>query len=98
MLTHLRRDICNLRRLGAGIAELSRREVDRQILPYLQYVCRFWVDHYKRSDITTRDFYDIEVFLRMHFLHWLEALALPGFASDAVFMVYTLGSTLSVRT
>ena len=97
MSEHLRRDICNLRRPGAGISELSRSEVDQQIYPYVQYACRFWVDHYERSDITPSDYYNIGVFLQKHFLHWLEALALLGLVSDAVLMVHMLSSTFSVR-
>lgn len=96
MSTHLRRDICNLQRPGADISELSRSQVDRHIQPHIQYACRFWVYHYKRSD-DTDGYYNVEEFLRIHFLHWLEALALLGCASDAVAMVHMLDSGLLVR-
>jgi hypothetical protein len=42
-------------------------------------------------------YYDIEKFLRKHFLHWLEALALLGCASNAVNMAHMLESGFSVR-
>jgi hypothetical protein len=97
MSTHLRRDICDLGRPGADISELSRSEVDKHILPHVQYACRFWVYHYKRSDIDIDSSYDVEKFLRIHFLHWLEALALLGCASDAVIMIHLLDSGFLVR-
>ncbi|TVY23522.1 Vegetative incompatibility protein HET-E-1, partial [Lachnellula hyalina] len=92
--THLRRDICNLQHPGADISKLSRSEVDRQIQPHIQYACRFWVYHYERSDVDIDGYDNVEKFLRTHFLHWLEALALLGRASDAVVMVHMLDSGL----
>ncbi|KAH8679631.1 vegetative incompatibility protein HET-E-1 [Tricladium varicosporioides] len=92
MTLYLRRDICNLRRPGADISELSRSEVDKHIQPHVQYACRFWVYHYKRSDLGIDSYCNIEKFLRIHFLHWLEALALLGCASDAVVMIHMLDS------
>ncbi|KAF1809439.1 hypothetical protein P152DRAFT_165800 [Eremomyces bilateralis CBS 781.70] len=92
MSDHLQRDICNLRRPGADISELNRSEVDRHIQPHVQYACRFWVYHCRRSDVDSDGYCSIEKFLRIHFLHWLEALALLGCASDAVVMVHMLDS------
>lgn len=97
MSQSLQRDICNLRRPGAELSELSRSEVDRHIQPHVQYACRFWVYHYKRSDKGINDYENVEKFLRIHFLHWLEVLALLGYASDAAAMVNMLDSGLLVR-
>lgn len=97
MSQQLRRDICNLRRPGAYTTELSRSEVDRHIQPPVQYACRFWVYHYNQSDVDIDGYCNVEKFLRIHFLHWLEALALLGCASDAVVMVHILDSGFLVR-
>jgi len=94
---HLRRDMCSLQDPGARTADLSRAEVDRYIQPHVQYACRFWVYHCRRSNMDTGNCHDIEVFLREHFLHWLESLALLGRVSDAVDMVHILDSMSSVR-
>jgi len=98
MSQHLRRDICNIGYPGADISELSRSEVDRHIQPHVQYACRFWVYHYQRSDVDIDGYCNVEKFLRIHFLHWLEALALLGCTSDAVVMVHMLDSGFLVRT
>jgi hypothetical protein len=98
MKQHLRRDICNLQYPGADISELSRSDMDKHIQPHVQYACRFWVYHYKRSDVDIDGYCNVEKFLRIHFLHWLEALALLGCASDAVVMVHMLDSGFLVRS
>ncbi|PVH97942.1 putative WD-repeat protein [Periconia macrospinosa] len=92
---HLRRDVCSLQDPGARTADLSRAEVDRYIQPHVQYACRFWVYHCRRSDIDTDNCHDVEMFLRKHFLHWLESLGLLGRVPDAVDMVHTLDSMFS---
>jgi hypothetical protein len=97
MSKHLRRDMCSLQDPGAGIADLSQIEVERHIPPYVQYACRFWVYYCRRSGVNTGSCYDVEVFFRKHFLHWLESLALLSRVSDAVDMVYALESMFPVR-
>lgn len=97
MSKHLRRDICNLRHPGACISDLGNIQVDTHIQPHIQYACRFWVHHYKRSGMDAGGCYDIEIFLQEHFLHWLESLALLNCISDAVFMIHMLGSMFIVR-
>ncbi|CAN9360228.1 unnamed protein product [Alternaria alternata] len=92
MSKHLRRDMCSLQDPGARTADLSRPKVDKHIPAYVQYACRFWVYHCQRSDVDTDSSSGIKVFLRKHFLHWLESLALLGRVSNAVDMVYTLDS------
>ncbi|PZD22953.1 WD40 repeat protein, partial [Pyrenophora tritici-repentis] len=92
MSKHLRRDMCSLKDPGARTADLSQTKVDKHILAYVQYACRFWVYHCQRSDVDTGSCCDVEAFLRKHFLHWLESLALLSRVSNAVSMVYTLES------
>ena len=96
MSNHLKRDICNLRVPGARAAELKRSEIDRHIPPHVQYACRHWIHHFKRSDVDSCDYGDIEKFLRKHILYWLEALALMGCMSDGAVMVNILDSMLAV--
>ncbi|RYO00688.1 putative WD repeat-containing protein, partial [Alternaria tenuissima] len=92
MSKHLRRDMCSLKDPGARTADLSQIEVDRHIPAHVQYACRFWVYHCRRSGIDTGNCCDVEVFFHKHFLHWLESLALLGRVSEAVAMVHALHS------
>ncbi|KAF1972832.1 hypothetical protein BU23DRAFT_641716 [Bimuria novae-zelandiae CBS 107.79] len=93
MSKHLRRDMCSLKDPRARIADLSRTEVDRHIQAHVQYACRFWVYHCRRSDVDTGSCYNIEAFFHKHFLHWLESLALLGRVSDAVDIVHALDTS-----
>ncbi|KAK6810480.1 hypothetical protein RU639_013746 [Aspergillus parasiticus] len=77
--------------------EAPRKDIDPQIINQhltadLQYSCRYWVYHLKQSDGRISEF-EILCFLKKHFLHWLEALALFGSMSDAVEIIDTLIST-----
>jgi hypothetical protein len=90
MSKHLRRDICNLQDPGALIVELKRTEIDIHIQPHVQYACRFWVYHCTRSDVDISSCSEVESFFHRHFLHWLEALTLLNYGSDAVNMIHML--------
>ncbi len=96
MSSHLRRDICNLRVPGARAVEIKKSEVDQHIPLYVQYACRYWVRHLKQSNIHSHDYSNIHRFLKKHFLHWLEALAVMGCMSEGVLMVKILDSMLKV--
>jgi len=94
---HLRRNICDLQHPPARMVDLSSMEVARRIQLSVQYACRFWVYHCRRTDLDKKLCADVEVFLQKHFLHWLEALALLSRMSDAVDMVHTLDTMFSGR-
>ena len=96
MSNHLRRDICNLRVPGARAAEVNRSQVDKHIPLHVQYACRHWVSHLRRSDVNSCDYTNVEIFLQKHFLHWLEALSVIGCLSEGVAMVKILDSMLTV--
>lgn len=98
MSQHLRRDICDLRLPGAQAAKLSRNDVDRHIPLHVQYACRYWVHHFGQSDTDSCRYDGIEVFLRKHLLHWLEALGAMGCMSEGVLMVKMLDSMIVVSS
>ncbi|PVH90127.1 hypothetical protein DM02DRAFT_665491 [Periconia macrospinosa] len=94
---HLRRDMCSLQDPGARTSDLSRAEVENHIQRHVQYACRFWVYHSRRSDMDVANCHDVEMFFRKHFLHWLESLGLLGRVPDTVDMVHTLDSMFSTK-
>ncbi|KAL1613181.1 hypothetical protein SLS60_001413 [Paraconiothyrium brasiliense] len=77
----LRRDLCRLKMSEiSGVVERSL-DVDtlsKSIPPVLQYACRYWTTHLKKSKIVLKDGGSIHRFLQKHFLHWLEAMSLMG--------------------
>jgi hypothetical protein len=96
MSEHLRRDMCNLQMPGVLISELKNSKVEYYPPSDVQYACRYWVDHLRQGNIDPCDYGQIHIFLREHFLHWLEALSLMGKMSEAIFMMTTLQSMLTV--
>ena len=94
----LKRNICRLRTPGTLKSETEITTVD-QYLPYhVQYACQYWVDHLQRGDLSRHDSAHVYEFLRIHFLHWLEALSLMGKMSEAVVMIKVLDAIPEVHT
>jgi hypothetical protein len=96
MSNTLRRDICSLQMLGAIASEVERSLVDQCLPDYIQYACRYWIDHLQQSDIELYDNGQLHKLLGEHFLHWLEALSLIGSIPNGVVIVSTLESMLIV--
>lgn len=92
----LKRNICCLQSPGALATDVPDDD-KRNCLPgELQYACRYWVDHFLQAEPSLSDEEDLCLFLKEHFLHWLEALAILGCISDGVTMITELDSMLSV--
>ncbi|CAG8428173.1 unnamed protein product [Penicillium salamii] len=96
MKQSLTRDICHLSSPGVRNHEVEKTTVDNHISPGLQYACRYWIRHLKNSDESTIDWEMIENFFKLHLLHWLEALSLLGWISEAIENIHTLQSLAKV--
>ena len=87
----LRKDICNLGRPDVLLKEL--KAWNQGPLVHVGYACAFWVDHLcqaselpqQRTGLSNNG--SVHVFLKKHFLHWLEALSLMGMMSEALVMM-----------
>ncbi|CAG8294002.1 unnamed protein product [Penicillium salamii] len=90
MCQSLRRNICALPSDGARRVEVDRRTVDHYIPPELYYSCRYWVYHLVKCNPPRNLIHQAYLFLEEHFLHWVEAMSLLGFASDVVGMLSLL--------
>ncbi|KAH8423671.1 uncharacterized protein LDX57_001428 [Aspergillus melleus] len=62
----------------------------------VQYSCHYWVYHFKHGGLRVSDLDGIYMFLRRHFLHWLEALNLRGTIPHAMDLISTLVPMLTV--
>ena len=95
----LQRDIYNLRHPGCSIDKVEHPDPDP--LAPIRYACVYWVDHLCeiKSSHNKVGLYDngtIDVFLRKHFLYWLEALSLIKGISDGVLAIAKLIGLLTV--
>ena len=106
MSSILKENICDLQKPGVFAAEAQRRFCQSRFT-HIEYACCYWVDHlavYLTN--ASRDKYDqlspfdnrrkVKMFLRGHFLHWLEALSLLEKVSDGVLMFKRLQSLIDV--
>jgi hypothetical protein len=80
----LRRDICRLRTLGAFAKDVPQDVIHTCVLPHLRYACLYWVRHVERSHNMRSLEATISIFMKQHYLHWLEALSLLGRLADGV--------------
>jgi len=87
----LREDICLLHSSGTLAKDVTPESV-RQCLPMeLQYACLYWFQHLQKSETRLQDNGQVHIFLRNHFLHWLEATILMK-TSEAVLALISLDS------
>jgi hypothetical protein len=99
MAQNLRRDIYDLQHPGCYIDEVKSPDPDP--LAPIRYACVYWVDHLceierGHNGIGLCDNGNIDIFLKKHFLHWLEALSLIKSISDGVFAITKLITLLTV--
>ncbi|KAB8210544.1 hypothetical protein BDV34DRAFT_209547 [Aspergillus parasiticus] len=90
MFNALRRDICYLEDPGTHITDIKPSVVHEFLPEQVQYACSHWVDHLQQSDIVASDDTVLYDFLRTHFVHWLEAMAVMGRIPTAVMVLNNL--------
>lgn len=86
----LKQDICCLNDFSYLAAEVSPSQLNQYLPAHVQYACRYWVDHLQRAGTDFHEDYQVHVFLKDHFLHWLEALSLLGSTSEGVRAIIVL--------
>jgi hypothetical protein len=74
----LRRNICNLRSPGTPCSEVDEELLTTSLPPELRYACRYWIHHLAQSEHQIEDGDLAHGFLRVHLLHWIEAMGLIG--------------------
>ncbi len=95
----LQRDVYGLRHPGCSINKVEHPILDP--LAPIRYACVCWVDHLceikgSHNKVSLCDNGTIDIFLKKHFLHWLEVLSLIKSISDGVFVIAKLINLLTV--
>ncbi|CAI7662679.1 unnamed protein product [Penicillium bialowiezense] len=81
---HLKQDIYGLEAPGTSRTDVDQETIDRCLPPHVQYACRYWIHHLKKSGVKLDDNHEALPFFQGHFLHWLEALSLMGMISEGI--------------
>lgn len=92
LLQYLDHDLYSLWLSGA----INRHSINEVLRPEMQYACVNWVYHVKSSGSLLTDEGPTHLFLKTHFLHWLEALSLLGKSTSAVELITTLKQQVHV--
>lgn len=94
----LREDICRLKAPGTHRSEVADETIIKFLPEEIQYACRFWTFHVKRSQSGIKDGDDWHAFLLSHLLHWLEAMSLLGRTSESAPLAKELKDIVHVST
>ncbi|KOS44725.1 hypothetical protein ACN38_g4304 [Penicillium nordicum] len=95
MQRYLKKNICNLPSHGTSRAKLDSQAIGCYLSTDSQYSCRYWVHHIEQGGFCMTN--GLDLFLRQHFLHWLEAMSLLGLIHDCVGMIHTLQSVTQAQ-
>jgi WD40 repeat protein len=90
MRCRLKKNICNLPSDGIHRSEIDMQSINYHLPPELQYACRYWTEHLVQSQDPTSALVKAFSVLRVHLLHWLEAMSILGLISEAVRRITTL--------
>lgn len=96
MSSSLGQGICGLKLPGSLLSDVTRSHVEQCIHEELQYACLYWIQNLQKSDILLHDEDKAHQFLRLHLLHWLEALAWLERASEAILALIVLEGQIQV--
>ncbi|KAF3315556.1 hypothetical protein TWF173_003470 [Orbilia oligospora] len=96
----LRRDIYNLKEPDFMTKNVSIPDPDP--LVSIRYSCVYWIDHFSlaepsKGDDNSREEKGILGFLKVHFLHWLEALSLIGKIQEGIRVILLLESITEAK-
>ncbi|KAL2783949.1 hypothetical protein BJX66DRAFT_330305 [Aspergillus keveii] len=78
----LKKNICDLPRSGIQCSELNAQSIDHSLPPKLQYACRYWAKHLTLCKDPAAELSKVFQILRVHFLHWVEAMSILGYISE----------------
>lgn len=96
MSASLKQYICGVDAPGTLVSDVERSRVEQSLSAEVQYACRYWIEHIRRSGTQLCDDSQVHVFLREHLLHWLEALGWMGKMPEGVHAIASLESFSSV--
>lgn len=92
----LKEDVFDLKAPGTRRPAVKRGTITEHLPEEVTYACVYWVQHVKKSGRRLRNDDVCHQFLKIHLLHWIEALSWLGKASDVIYNLTTLRSLVDV--
>jgi hypothetical protein len=94
----LRKNIYDLPSEGTERNDIGKVSIPYYIPPELKYACQYWAHHLVQSIDLTEMIHNAFLFLRTHFLHWIEAMSLLGLASEILGILNVFQTVLLVSS
>jgi hypothetical protein len=96
MSVSLKQDVCNVRFPGGLATSVESSQIEQCLPLEVQYACAYWAHHLQKSGIQLHDNDQVHRFLKVHLLHWLEALGWMRKVPDGVLSIILLESIAMV--
>jgi hypothetical protein len=96
MSRSLKQDICGVNQPGALVTDVETTHVEQCLPPEMQYACLYWTEHLQKSGAWLCDNDQVHQFLKLHLLHWLEALSWMQKFSEGILAIISLESVALV--
>ncbi|KAK2733737.1 hypothetical protein FQN57_001964 [Myotisia sp. PD_48] len=90
----LKKNICELQDEGTQHSDISIHSINQHLPLELQYACRYWPQHLIQSQDLDTGIVKAFSFLKIHFLHWVEAMSLLGLVTEILRALKTLQSAI----
>jgi hypothetical protein len=89
-------DICEVVIPGKLVTEVGQSQIQQCLPPEVQYACLYWIQHVQKGGVQLHDDDFVHQFLKIHVLHWLEAMSWMGKISDGIRDITLLESIVNV--
>jgi hypothetical protein len=96
MSASLKQYMCGVDAPGTLVSDVEQSRVEQSLSAEVQYACRYWIEHVRRSGTPLYDDSQVHIFLQEHLLHWLEALGWMKKISEGVVAISSLKAQLFV--
>jgi hypothetical protein len=96
MSNSLKQDICGVKAPGVFVTNVASSLVDQCLPLEVKYACLYWIQHLQQSGAQLHDNDQVHRFLKVHLLHWLEALGWIGKTSEGILAIYSLEAQILV--
>jgi hypothetical protein len=83
---------------GTLRSEIEPLGIGHHLPPKLKYACRYWTEHLSQCLDQAGQWAKVFLFLKTHFLHWLEVMSILGHLSEVVRVIIRLQSIVQVST
>jgi hypothetical protein len=98
MARSLKMNICNLSGYDTQRRDIGILSIRHCLPPELQYSCRNWAEHLMQSKDSARLLHDAFLFLKKHFLHWMEVMSILGVVFEVVEVIRRLQKGIQVSS